>query len=136
MQAGAPRPLVLDVACPIMSVMEAISERLLAEIVERLVDVLQPEQIHLFGSHAYGAPHPHSDLDFLIVVPDDAGAPDDLALAGRRALLDYPVSVDILIYHRSQMDKWAPVRCSLPHTVVKRGRQLYAARTRIGPTVA
>ena len=64
----------------------------------------------------------------LVVVPDDGGDPDELALAGRRALLDYPVGVDILVYHRSQMDKWAAVRCSLPHTVVQKGRQLYAAR--------
>ncbi len=116
--------------------MKDLPEGLLEQVVERLVSVLQPEQIYLFGSHAYGSPHRHSDLDFLVVVPDDAGDPDELALAGRRALLDLPVSVDILIYHRSQMDKWEPVRCSLPHTVVKRGRRLYAAGTAAGPTMA
>jgi len=116
--------------------MPEVSEDSLGEVVRRLVSTLQPEEIYLFGSHAYGTPHRHSDLDFLVVVPDDAGDPDQLALAGRRALLDYPVSVDILIYHRSEMDKWAPVCCSLPHTVIHRGRELYAARTRTGPTVA
>lgn len=116
--------------------MQECPEDFLGELVKRLVDTLRPEQIYLFGSHAYGTPHQHSDLDFLVVVPDDAGATDGLALAGRRALLDYPVSVDILVYHRSQMDKWSPVRCSLPHTVVQKGKEVYAARTRTGPTVA
>jgi uncharacterized protein len=107
--------------------MEGLSENLLDEMVKRLVEVLHPERIYLFGSFAYGVPNRHSDLDFLVVVPDDAGIPDELALAGRRALLDYPFSVDILVYHRRDMDKWAPVRCSLPYTVVQKGRVLYAA---------
>ena len=116
--------------------MQELPEKLLDEVVRRLVATLRPEQIYLFGSHACGTPHRHSDLDFLVVVADDAGDPDELALAGRRALLDYPVSVDILVYHRSEMDKWAPVWCSLPHTVVQEGRELYAAQTRTGSSMA
>jgi predicted nucleotidyltransferase len=116
--------------------MDKMPEGLLEQMVNRLVEALHPEEIYLFGSHAYGSPHRHSDLDFLIVVADDAGDPDDIALAGRRALLEYPVAVDILVYHRNQMTKWAPVRCSLPYTVVKKGRKLYAAGTRTDSTVA
>jgi len=107
--------------------MQDISPTLLDQIVGRLVRTLRPERIYLFGSHAYGKPHEYSDLDFLLVVPNDAGDADELVLAGRRALLDYPVAVDLLVYHRSEMDKWAPIRFSLPHTVVQKGRQLYAA---------
>lgn len=119
-----------------MEPMQELSETLLGAIVARLVSTLQPEQIYLFGSYAYGDPNRHSDLDFLVVVPDGAGDPDELALAGRRALLDYPVSVDILVYHRSEMDKWAPVRCSLPNTVVRKGKEVYAAGTRTGSAMA
>jgi len=107
--------------------MPDITPTLLEKIVRCLVATLRPERIYLFGSHVYGKPHGYSDLDFLVVVPDDAGDADELALAGRRALLDYPVAVDILVYHRSEMDKWAPVRYSLPYTVVQKGKQLYAA---------
>jgi len=107
--------------------MKEISQELLDEIVRRLVETLKPERIYLFGSHAYGTPNRHSDLDFLVVVPDDAGDPDKLAVQARHALWGLLVSVDILVYHHREMDKWAPVRCSLPHTVVKKGRILYAA---------
>jgi predicted nucleotidyltransferase len=107
--------------------MVQVSVTLLDQMVQRLATTLHPQQVYLFGSYAYGTPHTHSDLDFLVVVPDGAGDPDDLALAGRRALLDFPVSVDIVIYTRSQMDKWSPVRCSLPNTVVNKGKRLYAA---------
>ena len=29
----------------------------------------QPDKIILFGSHAYGTPHPDSDVDILVVMP-------------------------------------------------------------------
>jgi len=107
--------------------MREVSQDLLDRIVECLVDTLHPEAIYLFGSHVYGSPHVHSDLDFLIVVSDDAGDVDELSLAGRRALLTFPIPVDLLIYRRSEMNKWSSVRCSLPHTVVTKGKVLYAA---------
>jgi len=107
--------------------MVEIPDELLREMVDALVDTVHPEQVFLFGSRAYGEPDRHSDLDFLVVVSDDAGDAEELSLAGRRALLDYPVGADVLVYHRREMDKWAPVRCSLPHTVVQKGKQLYAA---------
>jgi len=116
--------------------MQEVSENLLAKIIEMVVGALHPEQVYLFGSHAYGRPHRHSDLDLLVVVADDAGDPDTLALAGRRALLSCPIPVDILVYHRSEMDKWVPVRCSLPHIVVEKGRELYATRSGIGSPMA
>lgn len=39
----------------------------LAEVIRRIVEVAQPEQIILFGSAARGAMRPHSDLDLLVV---------------------------------------------------------------------
>jgi predicted nucleotidyltransferase len=41
------------------------------EVVRRLVEFYQPEKIYLFGSAARGEDRPDSDLDFLVVVPDD-----------------------------------------------------------------
>lgn len=37
------------------------------EIVRRIVEVAQPEQVLVFGSAARGSAGPHSDLDFLII---------------------------------------------------------------------
>ncbi len=39
----------------------------LNEIIQRIVDVAQPEKIVLFGSAARGGMGPHSDVDLLIV---------------------------------------------------------------------
>jgi predicted nucleotidyltransferase len=35
-----------------------------------LIKALRPEFVLLFGSYAYGEPHPHSDLDLLVVLPE------------------------------------------------------------------
>ncbi|HYA02263.1 MAG TPA: nucleotidyltransferase domain-containing protein, partial [Syntrophobacteria bacterium] len=44
----------------------------LTEIVSRLVNAYEPERIYLFGSHARGEEGPDSDLDLIVIVPDDA----------------------------------------------------------------
>lgn len=41
------------------------------EVVRRLVEHYRPERIYLFGSSARGETRPDSDLDFLVVLPDD-----------------------------------------------------------------
>jgi len=48
------------------------SAEVLREIVRRLVQGLQPEQIILFGSHAYGEPTQASDLDIMIIVSESS----------------------------------------------------------------
>ncbi len=46
------------------------SEAILQDIVQRIVDVAQPERIILFGSAARGEMGPHSDVDVLVVTPE------------------------------------------------------------------
>ncbi|HEX7842373.1 MAG TPA: nucleotidyltransferase domain-containing protein [Kofleriaceae bacterium] len=46
-------------------------------VLERIIEVTQPEEIWLFGSRARGTAGPESDWDLLIVVPDTASTPFD-----------------------------------------------------------
>ena len=62
--------------------MQPVTDELLEDIVDRLVEALHPQAIYLFGSHASGKAHPHSDVDLLVVVDDDAGDLYDLAGRG------------------------------------------------------
>ena len=45
-------------------------EHILAEMVRRIVEAVNPRSIILFGSAARGTMGPNSDLDVLIVMPD------------------------------------------------------------------
>jgi predicted nucleotidyltransferase len=45
-----------------------ITDDLLQQVVQRIVDAFQPEKIILFGSYAYGEPRVDSDVDLLVIM--------------------------------------------------------------------
>ena len=49
--------------------------------IQQITDIIRQtvpaERIYLFGSHAYGTPHEHSDYDFYVVIPDGSMRPLD-----------------------------------------------------------
>ena len=45
-----------------------VTEDLLAEVTERVVDAFHPNKVILFGSYAYGVPHTESDIDLFIIM--------------------------------------------------------------------
>ena len=108
-----------------MTVDEAI-----ALITGRLVEYYHPERIYLFGSEARGEAGPDSDLDFCVVIPDDApaGLLSDGGIYSLLGGVGYPK--DIVPWRRGDFDaRAAHVRASLPATVVREGRLLYDSRT-------
>jgi len=57
--------------------MENISQTL-DFIKETILKHVPAKYIYLFGSHAYGEPREDSDIDILLVVPDDVGGHAEL----------------------------------------------------------
>jgi len=110
-----------------INVMVEINDQLLNEIVDRLVEALHPQEIYLFGSQASGKTHRRSDLDLFLVVDDDAGDLHELAGRGYIELSRIGVAVDLVLYRRRSMEKWAAVKFSLPYEVTRKGRRIYAA---------
>ncbi len=102
------------------------------EIVARLVGYFQPERIYLFGSAARGEDRPGSDLDFLVLLPDES--PRELLLSGREyeRLSGIPVPVDIVPIRRSTFEARKNWLMSLPAIAVREGRIVYDAQ----PTAA
>jgi predicted nucleotidyltransferase len=100
---------------------------LLDDILDRLVRELKPDQVYLFGSRARGDADPDSDFDLLIVVTESSlpgYARDRLAL---RALRGIRVPVDTIVLTREEFDRKREVVSSLPATVEREGKLLYAA---------
>ncbi len=99
----------------------------LREIVDRLVPALHPERIYLFGSRARGDAGPDSDYDLLVVVPasDQPGyRRDQLAY---RTLGGVGAAKDVLVWTREEFECRLHLPASLPATVVREGKLLYAA---------
>lgn len=99
----------------------------LAEIVRRLVDVYQPLRVYLFGSAARGKAGPDSDYDLMVVVSDDT--PVSLRDSGRayKAIWRLGAASDVLVWTRDEFDGRLHLRASLPATILREGKLLYAA---------
>lgn len=98
----------------------------LAEIVKRLVDAVEPERIYLFGSRARGKAALDSDYDLLVVVPGSELPAHRRDQRAFRALKGVGVAKDVLVWTREEFDSRSRVACSLPATVLREGRILYA----------
>lgn len=99
----------------------------LDEIVERLRQAYSPERIYLFGSHARGEAGPDSDLDILVVVPDDATPNRRGSRLAYQALRGTGVAADVLVWTRGYFESRRHLKASLSATVTSEGRLLYAA---------
>src|SRR5450432_2911036 len=109
--------------------LQLTKQEAIEEITRRLVEHYHPERVYLFGSVARGDDGPDSDLDFLVVVPDDT--PEDKLRpgAGRRAVRGTGFAKDIVPWRKTDFEERAAwVTTSLPATVVREGRLLYDAQ--------
>jgi len=98
-------------------------------IIERLVEVYQPDRIYLFGSKARGGSGPDSDYDLLVLVEHPTEPLYRLSQRGFRALRGIAAAVDVVVWDRaalrmqrnhamsavSQRDLEDQMRCGLPH---------------------
>jgi predicted nucleotidyltransferase len=105
--------------------MKTLAPDLLEEIVHRLVEDLRPEQIILFGSHAWGTPTDDSDIDLLLVMPENGLSRAEIDLRARASLRDLGISKDILIRTRAQLERYGGVAASLERKILDRGVRLY-----------
>jgi uncharacterized protein len=97
----------------------------LGEVTRRLEAEFHPEQIFLFGSHAWGQPDEGSDLDLLVVVRESAETPVRRAQRAHRCLRGLGIAKDILVKTRSEFERFRNVPSSLEAEILKRGRLIY-----------
>jgi uncharacterized protein len=105
--------------------MQTVDAGLLREVTARLVEQFQPEQVILFGSHAWGTPTPDSDLDLLVIVSASDLSDYDRAVLAHHCLSDLNIPKDVIVKTRAEFDFFRPVRASLEHRIAERGKVLY-----------
>jgi predicted nucleotidyltransferase len=101
------------------------SAEVLREIVRRLVQGLQPEQIILFGSHAYGEPTQASDLDIMIIVSESSEPAHRREQKAYACVGAVGVSKDLLVLTREEFEEQSQVVTSLARRVKEKGTVLY-----------
>ncbi len=100
-------------------------ESVLDEIIERIVEVAQPEQIILFGSAARGEMGPDSDVDLLVVK-------SDVAHRGRLMeeiymnLFGVGQAVDVIVVTPEDIERYRDSIASVIRPALREGRVVYA----------
>lgn len=102
-------------------------DAILAEMAQRLVAAYHPERIYLFGSMARGQPGPDSDYDLMVVVSNDAQPERRGSRLAYRALRGTAAAADVLVWTRQAFDERLHLRASLPATIVREGKLIYAS---------
>lgn len=100
-------------------------EEAIDEMVRRIVDRFDPEQIILFGSHARGAAGPDSDVDLLVVMPV-AGSKREKQLEVRLALHDLSLPKDVIVTTPEDFAWRKEVPGTIERPASREGRVVYA----------
>lgn len=111
--------------------MAQLTDELLQQMVDAIIDEVDPEQVILFGSRARGDSMEESDVDLVVLEssPFEEGRSrhaEEVRLYN--ALSDFRVSKDILVYSQKDAEYW---RDSLNHVLaraLREGRVLYERR--------
>jgi len=103
------------------------ADKILKEMVRRLVAAFQPERIYLYGSRARGEAGPDSDYDLMLVVSASQMPRYRRDQEAFRVLCGLGVPKEVMVLTRAEFDAGRQVVCSLPATVLREGKLLYAA---------
>ncbi len=103
-----------------------ISDRIIEEVKNRLVDVYDPVEIYLFGSYAWGKPDEESDLDIAIVVDQSDEKSYKRTIPGHDALFGLGISKDIIVYTKEEFENIASNVTTLGYKIKKNGELIYA----------
>ena len=98
----------------------------LDKLVRRIVDAVHPLKIILFGSAVRGEMGPDSDFDLLVVMPDGTHRRHTAQFLHTQ-MFGVGVPVDILVATPSDLEKYGNSIGLVYRTILKEGRDLYAA---------
>jgi uncharacterized protein len=107
------------------------TDKILPEIVERMLAVGNPDRIILFGSQARGDARPDSDFDLLVIEPSTQPR-YKRAVRYRRVLAGIGLAKDILVWTPAEVAEWRTVPNAFITTALKDGVVLYERDKRPG----
>jgi predicted nucleotidyltransferase len=101
-------------------------ETVIQEAGRRILEAAPPDtRLILFGSHARGEAHEHSDLDFLVIEPEveDWGRESVRLHSTLDGML---VPADIIVVSRESVREWRDVYGTVINAALDEGRELAA----------
>ncbi|MDP6041091.1 MAG: nucleotidyltransferase domain-containing protein [Candidatus Latescibacteria bacterium] len=102
-----------------------VTEDLLDQMVQTIVDKFHPQKVILFGSHAWGTPRKESDVDLLIIIESNlrpAQRSAEISIASRPRNL----AVDFLVKTPAEVADRLKIGDPFLKRPLEQGRVLYA----------
>ncbi len=96
----------------------------LQELLERIVDFYDPDDIYIFGSRARGDFRQESDYDLAVIVPDTAS--QETLGSSYKLKQGLSINADLKIYTRTGFDKQLHLKASMPSTILREGKLLFS----------
>ena len=126
-EVAFPNPLAFpDPPDTLGDIMKGPSDKILDELVGRIVRSAHPNRVLLFGSAARGQWGDHSDLDVLVVVPDGIHR-RRTAQRIYRDLYGFPFATDVVVATESDLVRSAADPSRVYQAALRDGRELYRA---------
>jgi predicted nucleotidyltransferase len=110
---------------PQLNKVTRIPMRTIRALADHIAENFSPEEIILFGSHAYGKPDASSDVDLLVVMETPKGEVKTI-MEISDSLPPLPFRVDIIARSRAVIDKRKNSGDFFLREITKKGKVLYA----------
>ena len=107
--------------------MKKVSQKLIREMVNRIVRRFDPEKVILFGSYATGKAGPDSDVDLLVVMPV-MGSKRKKAVEIGVALHDMRVAKDVIVARPDEFEWRKDIIGTIEWPAAHEGKVLYAQK--------
>lgn len=108
-----------------------ITEKIILEFCERVIQKYNPQKIVLFGSYAAGSPNTESDVDVLVILPFDGKN----AMKAAEILIqtDPHFPIDLLVRKPDEVDVRIKMGDFFMQDIINNGKVLYeASHSRVG----
>jgi len=102
----------------------SITQEKIRQVAAKIARDYKPERIILFGSHAWGKPHPDSDIDLFMVKRTNDSTIQRHRKVGRLLFgNDFPI--DVLIYTPNQVKRRLAMQDFFVQDILSKGITLY-----------
>ncbi len=108
--------------------MTPVTDQLVREIVQSIVDEVDPERVILFGSRARGDEREGSDIDLVVVESAPFGPARSRRMEAARlyeAVARFDAGIDILVYSRDEIETLGGSRNHVLGRALREGRVLH-----------
>lgn len=104
--------------------MKRVTDQKIKQVSDKIVKEYKPEKIMLFGSYAWGKPHPDSDVDLFVMKRTNDSVIERHKRVGR-LLFGCGIPIDVLIYTPSQVKRRLEMGDFLMRDIMFKGRLIY-----------